>query len=79
MVRHCCKKSRLRFSVLSSPKERNLSAEDSRRHGEALDCPLQYHGAMCAVSASGQADYIHGGGIFVDGGMMLYPGFEAGS
>jgi glucose 1-dehydrogenase len=28
--------------------------------------------------ASDEADYIHGATIFVDGGMTLYPGFEAG-
>ena len=28
--------------------------------------------------ASDDADYIHGASIFVDGGMTLYPGFEAG-
>lgn len=28
--------------------------------------------------ASDEADYIHGASIFVDGGMTLYPGFEAG-
>ncbi len=28
--------------------------------------------------ASDQADYVHGASIFVDGGMTLYPGFEAG-
>jgi len=28
--------------------------------------------------ASDEADYIHGTSIFVDGGMTLYPGFEAG-
>ncbi|MCG3130972.1 MAG: Glucose 1-dehydrogenase [Phycisphaerae bacterium] len=28
--------------------------------------------------ASDEADYIHGASLFVDGGMTLYPGFEAG-
>jgi glucose 1-dehydrogenase len=28
--------------------------------------------------ASDDADYVHGASIFVDGGMTLYPGFEAG-
>lgn len=28
--------------------------------------------------ASDQADYIHGTSLFIDGGMTLYPGFEAG-
>ena len=28
--------------------------------------------------ASDDSDYIHGAGIFVDGGMTLYPGFETG-
>lgn len=28
--------------------------------------------------SSDEADYIHGASIFVDGGMTLYPGFEAG-
>jgi glucose 1-dehydrogenase len=28
--------------------------------------------------ASDEADYVHGASLFVDGGMTLYPGFEAG-
>jgi len=28
--------------------------------------------------ASDYADYVHGIGLFVDGGMTLYPGFETG-
>jgi glucose 1-dehydrogenase len=35
-------------------------------------------GRVAAWLASDQADYIHGASIFVDGGMTLYPGFEAG-
>lgn len=35
-------------------------------------------GRVATWLASDQADYIHGASIFVDGGMTLYPGFEAG-
>jgi glucose 1-dehydrogenase len=35
-------------------------------------------GRVAAWLASDQADYIHGASLFVDGGMTLYPGFEAG-
>ncbi|MBX7165906.1 MAG: SDR family oxidoreductase [Pirellulales bacterium] len=35
-------------------------------------------GRVAAWLASDEADYIHGATIFVDGGMTLYPGFEAG-
>jgi glucose 1-dehydrogenase len=44
-----------------------------RRIGEVDDI-----GRVAAWLASDQADYIHGASIFVDGGMTLYPGFEAG-
>ena len=44
-----------------------------KRIGEPEDI-----GRVAAWLASDQADYIHGQTIFVDGGMTLYPGFEAG-
>jgi glucose 1-dehydrogenase len=44
-----------------------------KRIGEADDV-----GRVAVWLASDQADYIHGASIFVDGGMTLYPGFEAG-
>jgi glucose 1-dehydrogenase len=44
-----------------------------KRIGEVDDI-----GRVAAWLASDQADYVHGASIFVDGGMTLYPGFEAG-
>ncbi len=44
-----------------------------KRIGEPEDI-----GRVAAWIASDQADYITGTTIFVDGGMTLYPGFEAG-
>jgi glucose 1-dehydrogenase len=44
-----------------------------KRIGEVDDI-----GRVAAWLASDQADYIHGTSLFVDGGMTLYPGFEAG-
>lgn len=44
-----------------------------RRIGEIEDI-----GRAAVWLASDQADYITGASIFVDGGMTLYPGFEAG-
>ena len=44
-----------------------------RRIGETNDI-----GRVAAWLASDQADYINGTGIFVDGGMTLYPGFATG-
>lgn len=44
-----------------------------KRIGEVDDI-----GRVAAWLASDQSDYIHGASIFVDGGMTLYPGFEAG-
>lgn len=44
-----------------------------KRIGEAEDI-----GRTAAWLASDEADYITGTSIFVDGGMTLYPGFEAG-
>jgi glucose 1-dehydrogenase len=44
-----------------------------KRIGEVDDI-----GRVVAWLASDEADYITGASIFVDGGMTLYPGFEAG-
>jgi glucose 1-dehydrogenase len=44
-----------------------------KRIGEVEDI-----GRVVAWLASDEADYITGVSIFVDGGMTLYPGFEAG-
>jgi glucose 1-dehydrogenase len=44
-----------------------------KRIGEVEDI-----GRVVAWLASDEADYITGASIFVDGGMTLYPGFEAG-
>jgi glucose 1-dehydrogenase len=44
-----------------------------KRIGEVEDI-----GRVAVWLASDQADYIHGASLFVDGGMTLYPGFEAG-
>lgn len=44
-----------------------------KRIGEVDDI-----GRVATFLASDDADYIHGTSIFVDGGMTLYPGFEAG-
>ena len=35
-------------------------------------------GVVAAFLASDLADYITGTSIYIDGGMMLYPGFESG-
>jgi NAD(P)-dependent dehydrogenase (short-subunit alcohol dehydrogenase family) len=35
-------------------------------------------GRLAAFLASDYADYITGTSVYVDGGMMLYPGFESG-
>jgi len=35
-------------------------------------------GRVAVWLTSDEADYIHGISVFVDGGMTLYPGFEAG-
>lgn len=43
------------------------------RIGEPADI-----GRVAAWLAADQADYIHGASIYVDGGMMLYPGFATG-
>jgi glucose 1-dehydrogenase len=44
-----------------------------KRIGEIEDI-----GRAAVFLASDDADYIHGTSLFVDGGMTLYPGFEAG-
>ena len=44
-----------------------------KRIGEVDDI-----GRVAVFLASDDADYIHGASLFVDGGMTLYPGFEAG-
>ena len=35
-------------------------------------------GRLAAFLASDYADYITGTSVYVEGGMMLYPGFESG-
>jgi len=40
-------------------------------------CEVDDIGRIAAWLASDQANYIHGTSIFVDGGVTLYPGFEA--
>jgi glucose 1-dehydrogenase len=44
-----------------------------KRIGEVEDI-----GRAAVWLASDEADYVHGTSLFVDGGMTLYPGFEAG-
>jgi len=44
-----------------------------KRIGEVDDI-----GRAAVWMASDDADYVHGTSLFVDGGMTLYPGFEAG-
>ena len=44
-----------------------------KRIGEVDDI-----GRAAVWLASDDADYVHGTSLFVDGGMTLYPGFEAG-
>lgn len=44
-----------------------------KRIGEVDDI-----GRVAVFLASDDSDYVHGASIFVDGGMTLYPGFEAG-
>jgi glucose 1-dehydrogenase len=44
-----------------------------KRIGEVEDI-----GRVAVFLSSDDADYIHGASLFVDGGMTLYPGFEAG-
>ena len=44
-----------------------------KRIGEVDDI-----GRVAVFLASDDADYVHGTSLFVDGGMTLYPGFEAG-
>jgi glucose 1-dehydrogenase len=44
-----------------------------KRIGEIEDI-----GRVAVFLASDDSDYIHGASLFVDGGMTLYPGFEAG-
>ncbi len=44
-----------------------------KRIGEVEDI-----GRTAVWLASDDADYVNGASIYVDGGMTLYPGFEAG-
>ena len=59
----------------STPEAHNelLKLIPYKRVGEVDDI-----GRVATWLASDQADYIHGASIFVDGGMTLYPGFDAG-
>lgn len=54
-------------------EEKLLELIPYNRVGETADV-----GRVAAWLASDQADYINGTSLYVDGGMMLYPGFAAG-
>ena len=64
----------------------NTTAWDTPEHYAALLKLIPYKrigesseiGRAAVWLASDDSDYIHGTSIFVDGGMTLYPGFEAG-
>jgi len=64
----------------------NTEAWDTPEHYDALMKLIPYKrigepseiGRAAVWLASDDSDYIHGTSIFVDGGMTLYPGFEAG-
>jgi glucose 1-dehydrogenase len=64
----------------------NKSAWDTREAYEGLMNLIPYKrigepeeiGRLAVFLASDYADYITGASIFADGGMALYPGFEAG-
>jgi len=64
----------------------NTQAWDTPEHYAALLKLIPYKrigepdeiGRAVAWLASDDADYIHGTTLFIDGGMTLYPGFEAG-
>jgi glucose 1-dehydrogenase len=64
----------------------NTQAWDTPEHYAALLKLIPYKrigepdeiGRAAAWLASDDADYIHGTTLFIDGGMTLYPGFEAG-
>jgi glucose 1-dehydrogenase len=50
-----------------------LSLVPCKRIGEAEDV-----GRAAVWLASDDADYVHGAVLYVDGGMVLYPGFASG-
>ena len=64
----------------------NTGAWDTPEHYAALMKLIPYKrigeapeiGRAAVWLASDDSDYIHGTSIFIDGGMTLYPGFEAG-
>ena len=64
----------------------NTGAWDTPEHYAALMKLIPYKrigeapeiGRAAVWLASDDSDYIHGASIFIDGGMTLYPGFEAG-
>ena len=64
----------------------NTAAWDSPEHYAALLKLIPYKrigevpeiGRAAVWLASDDSDYIHGASLFIDGGMTLYPGFEAG-
>jgi glucose 1-dehydrogenase len=68
-------KTPINKSVWNDPEERRRLLEliPYGRLGEPSDI-----GRVAVWLASDEADYVNGTTIFVDGGMLLYPGFRTG-
>lgn len=68
-------KTNINRSAWSTPEEENklIRLIPSKRVGEPADI-----GPVAVWLASDDADYITGTSIYVDGGMLLYPGFRTG-